>query len=288
MKKSVFILLSFLSIADLFAQSSDTIYYNEDWKVISGKHGASYYRLIEKTGKDSFIVRDYFLASDKLQMEAQMSALEPEEVKNGKATWYFENGHISREGIYVDGIRNGIFTEYYESGQKRIERIFEGKKDFFGQAKIIQVWDPDGNEVLKEGAGRLEIYDPEDNKTQVWIYENYYVIGQGTLEEGEIFTIVEQNASFPGGADAYRDYLRTNMKYPREARKKNLQGKVYVQFVVNKDGSLTEVKVIKGVHPLLDDEAARVIRNCPNWVPGNHKGENVCQRMIIPIVFKLS
>ena len=107
--------------------------------------------------------------------------------------------------------------------------------------------------------------------------------------EGEvkIFDIVEQMPSFPGGNKALFDYLSENIKYPILAEENGIQGRVIVTFVVEKDGSITEAKVVKSVHPSLDKEALRVVKGMPKWIPGVQNGVPVRTKYTIPVTFKL-
>ncbi len=101
------------------------------------------------------------------------------------------------------------------------------------------------------------------------------------------FTVVQQIPVFPGGWSAFMQWLTKNLKYPYQARQAKIQGMVVVSFIVNKDGTVADVKVSTSVDPLLDREALRVMRMMPRWKPGKDKGK-VCRTMVaVPIVFKL-
>lgn len=102
-----------------------------------------------------------------------------------------------------------------------------------------------------------------------------------------IFTVVEKMPMFPGGEDARVKYMVENIKYPDEARNKGITGVVFVTFVVEKEGKITSVKVIRGIGGGCDEEAVRVIKNMPNWEPGKQKGEAVRTQFNIPIKFSL-
>jgi protein TonB len=102
------------------------------------------------------------------------------------------------------------------------------------------------------------------------------------------FDVVEQMPEFPGGQEAMMKYLSESVKYPKEASKDGIQGRVVVQFVVEKDGSISEVEVIKKVNEHLDAEAVRVVNAMPKWKPGKQKGENVRVKYTLPISFRLS
>ena len=107
-------------------------------------------------------------------------------------------------------------------------------------------------------------------------------------EQGEIFQVVEEQPMFPGGMQELMKFLQTNIRYPKEAQERGIQGRVVVQFVVNKDGSICDEHVVRSVDPQLDAEALRVVRSMPNWTPGKQRGEAVRVRFTIPVSFKLN
>ena len=101
------------------------------------------------------------------------------------------------------------------------------------------------------------------------------------------FDVVEEMPQFPGGAAALMQYLSKNIRYPEEAHKNNIQGRVIVNFIVETDGSITEAKVTRSIHPLLDAEALRVINAMPKWNPGMQGGKPVRVKYTVPVTFKL-
>ena len=126
-----------------------------------------------------------------------------------------------------------------------------------------------GGEVLK---AKEEIAQPEPPKNE---------------EENKVFDVVEEQPSFPGGQGALMAWLRDNIKYPVVAAENGIQGKVIVQFVVGKNGSISNVKVLRSVDPSLDREAVRVVSSMPNWTPGKQNGTSVNVRYTLPVTFKL-
>lgn len=110
----------------------------------------------------------------------------------------------------------------------------------------------------------------------------------GNSEEGEIFQVVEEQPMFPGGMEEMMKFLQQNIKYPKEAQEQGKQGRVIVQFVVNKDGSISNDTIVRSVDPLLDAEALRVVRSMPNWTPGKQKGKPVRVRFTLPVTFHLN
>ena len=102
-----------------------------------------------------------------------------------------------------------------------------------------------------------------------------------------IFEVVEEQPEFPGGMEALLKYLAKNINYPESAVDNGIQGKVMVRFVVERDGSASQVETIKGVDPELDREAVRVVKAMPKWKPGRQQGKAVRTRFIVPVVFRL-
>ena len=107
-------------------------------------------------------------------------------------------------------------------------------------------------------------------------------------ETDKIFFTAEQQPEFPGGMTELMKFLQKGINYPVSCKKEGIQGRVIVQFVINKDGSICEANVVKPVHPQLDAEAIRVINAMPNWIPGKQKGERVRVRYTLPVSFRLS
>ena len=106
-------------------------------------------------------------------------------------------------------------------------------------------------------------------------------------EEGKIFSFVEEPPAFPGGEDKLMEYLGKNIKYPTIAKENNIQGRVYVTFVVDKDGKVKDAKVLRGIGGGCDEEALRVVKNMPEWKPGRQNGRSVLVQYNLPVVFNL-
>ncbi|NNF01364.1 MAG: energy transducer TonB [Bacteroidia bacterium] len=132
----------------------------------------------------------------------------------------------------------------------------------------------------------IEIEETEvDDDTEIEIIEVFEE--EEAIEEPEIFMIVEQMPTFPGGEAALHGYLQKNIKYPPVARENGISGTVYVNFVVTETGSITDIKILRGIGGGCDEEAVRVIRSMPNWKPGKQRGKAVKVSFNCPINFKL-
>ena len=103
----------------------------------------------------------------------------------------------------------------------------------------------------------------------------------------KVYDIVEVMPQYPGGMQELMQYLAKNIKYPPKAEKKGIEGKVMINFIVEKDGSISNVKIVRHIHPLLDKEAERVIKAMPRWSPGKQEGKPVRVKFNIPVAFRL-
>ena len=139
---------------------------------------------------------------------------------------------------------------------------------------------------------RLPDEDKKEEYKPVPKIEETVVVGYGTrkespVEEGQVFEVVEQMPSFPGGTEGLMRYLSKNIKYPVGAQKAGTQGRVVVEVIIDANGNVTNPKVSQGVDPLLDAEAIRVTANMPKWQPGTQRGQTVNVRYTFPIIFRL-
>lgn len=106
-------------------------------------------------------------------------------------------------------------------------------------------------------------------------------------EQNKVFDVVEQQPQFPGGMGALNQWLGSNIKYPAMAAENGIEGRVIVQFVVERDGSVSGVHVVRGVDPSLDKEATRVVAQMPKWIPGKQNGSAVRVKYTVPVTFRL-
>jgi protein TonB len=114
---------------------------------------------------------------------------------------------------------------------------------------------------------------------------NNQIVGEDTISAP--YVVVEQMPEFPGGESALRNYLSTSVKYPKIALENGIQGKVYISFVVDTNGGISNVKVTRGIDAALDKEAIRVIKAMPKWIPGKQNGQAVRVSFTLPINFVL-
>ena len=151
--------------------------------------------------------------------------------------------------------------------------------------QVTQIGIVDNEEEIEE---EIEI-DAEVSQDEV--LEEYDFtppeIEEEEIVEAEIFKVVEEMPEFPGGAAKMMEFIQKNIKYPMMARESDIQGRVFVNFVVEPDGSITNVTVMRGIGGGCDEEALRVVQSMPNWKPGKQRGSAVRCSFTVPIIFKL-
>ena len=195
-------------------------------------------------------------------------------------------------------------------------RVFEyrsyDKQNLDTFARQVEVMEEEMVEITKQEQPKPEMQTPKPQVTQIQVVEDdvevedidinaevdqdeileEYVyeapeIEDEDLQEEEVFLSVEENPEFPGGPAKLLEYVQKNLKYPMMARESDIQGKVFVGFVVEKDGSVSNVKVLRGIGGGCDEEAVRVVQSLPKFKPGKQRGNPVRVAYTLPIVFKL-
>jgi protein TonB len=149
-------------------------------------------------------------------------------------------------------------------------------------ADILNIVDDDVELDLE-----LEIMDTEMNQDAMVDFTAVYEVPEETREDGEIFMIVEEMPEFPGGEGELQKYLASSVRYPVIAQENGIQGRVYIQFVINQRGEVTNVTILRGVDPSLDREAVRVVEAMPKWKPGKQRNRPVRVSYTVPINFVL-
>lgn len=139
----------------------------------------------------------------------------------------------------------------------------------------------------KTAIGALDVKGNDDANGEVLKIKEAVAQPEPKPEVEKVFDVVEQMPSFPGGPSALMEWLSNNVKYPVVAQENGVQGRVVVSFVVERDGSITDVKVVRGVDPSLDREASRVVRAMPHWIPGKQNGSAVRVKYNVPVAFRL-
>ena len=195
----------------------------------------------------------------------------------GEGADKFEDKPVTVQGVvYDEGSTPIVGTAIQIVGTKKgTVTDFDGK--FRMEAST-------GDALLFSYAG----YEPEQiSVAKLTADKNDCIVRLKKTDPGKIYDVVEQMPQFPGGPSALFEYLSKNIKYPEEAEHADIQGRVLVSFVVEKDGSITNAKVRKSIDSALDAEALRVVNAMPKWTAGKQGGEPMRVKYTIPIVFRL-
>lgn len=152
------------------------------------------------------------------------------------------------------------------------------------QPQLVAV--PDEEEIEQEIKFVFDVEVTED--TRVEEYKPVDIPKVDEEESEEIFLVVEENAQPQGGISEFYRYVSENIKYPAQARRLRVEGRVFIEFVVGKDGKIFNAYAVKGIGAGCDEEAVRIIMNSPPWSPAKQRGKPVKQRMVLPITFKLA
>lgn len=227
---------------------TDTIYFSTSWE-ISSKAEAIFYRIIFKKDKN-YLVKDFYM-NNLPRMIAECSSIVPL-VKNGRCTYFYENGKKQSEGNYDNDVQEGLWTTFYEDATGKDSTIIAFTK---GTYKYIHI-----SSIQSKQEDPLDVFYP-----------------------------IEIGAEFTGGEEARQRFIIDHIHYPKKEKDAHITGTSYVTFVVEKDGTLTDIKIRKGVPngPGYDAEAIRVTRLMPKWKPGMRFGKPVRVQFNQPISFTL-
>jgi TonB family protein len=213
-------------------------------------------------------------------------------VLDGTGHWYefYEEynieGIVSNAGDFVDGKKQGTWTTAYNGDALIIEKF---KDDKF--IKGFEIVDGKRLPTLREILNKLlphykfaitEKWKMDNEPLTAGYYSNLF-----PEKEKKVFLVVEEPASFTGGMRAMFDFISKNLTYPAQARKMGVEGSVFVSFIVDKDGSIHDITIVKGISEDCDREAKRLVSIFPNWTPGRQNGKAVRSKFILPIKFSL-
>ena len=320
LKYFCFLVVNMLLLSIVHAQSktaagnkSDTLLYylNSTGHVVDVKDSAEYFLLIlppdTAVDKQLFRVNEYY-KNGKVRMVGN-SVTDNINLKfKGTQITYFPNGHKMQMVNYNDGIPDGDEREYYPNGKLYCLKTFiKDKPAFFDQYN-----DSTGKVITTGGTGTWRTYMDEKFQTNfiqgevalglqegIWEgivrdsikitakYKSGELVFSNLVDKSQTFTSVEQMPGFPGGLEAFYKFLAQSIRYPATAFENNIQGKVVVQFIVEKDGRLTNFKILRSVGGGCDEEAIRVLSSSPRWLPGMQANKPVKVYYTVPISFTI-
>lgn len=254
-----------------FAQTLPAVYLNSrDQETIPDS--ATHYRVVDVLSTTEFGVREYSLVGT-LLLRGTLTAITPP-VRNGLFTWLYPTGTKASQVQFRDNQAQGLFVAWYEDGHVRSRGEYEA-------GKRTGPW----LTVHRNGQKRSEGQYQKDQPHGEWRY--YYDTGQLSAIErwyaGRTLSLTyylpdgaalagtsqkRQPPEFPGGEEAFLRYINQQTVYPKEARRRNLTGQVFVNYTVGEDGRVGDVRVVRGLSPELDNEARRVVLGLPTFRPG--------------------
>lgn len=285
-----------LSVFGSYAQKS--VFFNDSWKPVPDSSKATYKRTILPSADGLWRVTDYRLDGTKLLeglTDSGASAAKSKSFRReGRFVKYHDNGAVSEIGKYRGDKKEGDYLRFYEDGTLSERQFYQS-----GKPILLLAYHANGRlsdsvvYVVPELPKGYEVYAYHVNGVLARhdLYEDLGVLRQGVCYDStgvvREHTPYETMPQFPGGVQALLHYITSTLRYPAEAQKKCVQGRVYVSFVVTEDGDVDNVKVARGVHPLLDREAMRVVKVMPKWQPGEQRGKKVKVNYTLPINFVL-
>lgn len=273
------------------AQVLDTMYFDRNWEQadISEAH---YYRIIsiDSSGDFRFYVEDYYPEGN-IQMTGTYKSIRPDN-KDGHFIYWYEDNKKQMECHYRNNVLHGLLREWYPSGQPETYQEFKaGLLD----GEYIS-WREDGSYKLKaryykgEKHGNFQSFYPNRQMVRDDYFENGILIdGRCFAEDGtpvDYFPYVLM-PKYPGGRAALRKFVEKEMIYPDEARRQRIEGAVIVLFTVNEDGRVEDPRVVNGDLEYFNEEALRIVRKFPEWIPGELDGIPSSIQVSVPIEFRL-
>jgi len=318
LKFILLVVISCLAGSAGYAQAQRMVYYLKDsGTLVSTKDSADYWMEVSppdtSISKFWYVVREYG-KNGKVRLQTTSKTNDLNLFYHGKYTAFYPDGKMMRTGEYLNGKFSGLETGYYHNGN--IYNIKDYKSD--GTVRFVECRDSTGKVLAENGKGTWLEYDKDFKDATakgeivnglmsgVWNgktnesgrFRNVYE--KGVLKEHNVFQKFEITPemyasakpeavpTFPGGMESLYRFLAKTLLYPKEARVAGIQGKVIVSFMVEIDGTLSDIKIDKSVDVIIDDEALRVMKLSPKWIPAVKDGKPVRMPFSLPINFALS
>ncbi len=322
--KPFFIAFFFFPVSIVFAQGQSIVsvsFLKNNGKYVTNKDSADYFRTVSApdSGSNLFTVIEYY-KDGKKKLIGKSSKVDPP-VFEGTCVRFYSSGQKQNITNYKNNIATGDAYEFYPNGKPYIQIEYPDNGDRYNSYShnflikanydslgVVQV--QDGNGYYKgfdqkfsyiEEEGRVKngkrdsIWNGASKNIGISFIEKYkdgdLISGVSVSAKGDSVTYKKMRGTppqFKGGVDGFGRYLGTNIQYPDNARKNDIQGRVILSFVVEKDGTVTNIVVSRSVNPELDEEAVRVLKNSPKWIPGTQFGRAVRVTYSVPVNFALT
>lgn len=298
MKKIILTFFTITLFLSAYAQKRTMVTYFKKGMITENKNNYDYRRVIEETDTPSIYRLYEFYPDNKEKTLATISKFEPNVVYEGIFQGYNKQGILTSKVNFKKGVLVGECYYYYDNG--KLENVFQYDEQGNNPGKQKRKWvtgiDSLGNQFIKDGNGLYKKTDKgglteEGNylngyKDGIWkgaskiasyeeVYENgIFKSGTSTLADGKQiqYDKMEQQPEFKGGMAEFYKYLARNYRFPAEAQRNQVNGKLYISFVVEKDGRLTDYEFKNSLGYGTQEEAVRVLNDCPKWIPGNQHG----------------
>ena len=306
-----------------YAQKKQNIYFLKAERIVSSKDSADYIRIIQEpdSGSTNFLLFEYYLDNSKKRMGA-VSKFESNLVFEGSVVSFYKTGKRKEVLVYENGLPTGNAYYYYPNGRLQKTLVYSKEEGMpvmlkfhnLIRYKVINYYDSTGVERIKDGTGYVSEAEEdglfqegayvEGVKDGIWkgkylesgnSFEEKYQ--KGTFIEGELllqngekrqYAKMEEVPVFEGGMGRFFQYVAKTFEYSAEARKKGINGRIVVAFVVEKDGSLTDIKLLQDIGMGTGEEILRVMKGSPKWIPGTQRGIPVRVPYVLPITLNLS
>lgn len=307
MKKNIF--YSFLLFTSLLLaqENQDKTIFLDSLNKEATIENYSYKRIIKDYYKDKseYQYLDYFksgsLKSSKTLSGKDSGYFIGEEIN------YFPNGNKKESSFYENKRLSGKHKVWYENGQLKEEGTYDPERKESKEYYLVEsIWDEKGNKLIENGNGKFDFNSDKSEttgeykngmKNGAWTFNSKSFSYTDEYKDGEFisgysirdgikteYTILEKKPEpAKGGVAAFYKFISKQFNMTPEAMTNKVQGKIFLSFVVDKDGSLTDIKVIRGLGYGLDEEAMRVLRICPLWIPGEQRGIKVKCKYTLPI-----
>jgi TonB family protein len=322
MKTFFTISLFLVTVTRVFAQRQNVYFIKNNGKYVDTRDSADYIRVVREPDSASTLYNVFeFYPNGTQKLIGKSAKIDPPQFE-GQCVTYYANSKRQSVISYKNGVKAGEDMEFYPNGRLYAQFSYpEDNKDRTadrsGNYLIITNKDSLGNAQVTDGNGYFKGYnskfayveeegpvkggkrdgqwkgDFQDFKTTFTeIYDGGVLVsGTATTKDGKVNTYLrsrEVPPQFKGGLERFGRFLSNNIKYPDDALRRGIEGTVILSFVVEKDGTLTDIKVSKSVIPVIDNEAVRVLNNSPKWVPGTQFGFPVRVRYSVPVSFAMS
>ena len=316
----LFLITAFLLVNSFcFSQRHNVYFLKNNGQYLNSRDSADYIRIVAEpdSGSTLYNVAEYYM-DGKPKLLGKTSSIIPLSLE-GTCAEFYKNGKKQSVAAYKDGNVFGWVYDYYPNGKLYQVRHYEiaSNRGIFGDNKIISEYDSTGTVLVSDSNGYYKGFDngfkkiveeghvKNGNKDGAWkgseeglgiTFNEEYADGKlmSGVSVGKNGDSVKYYGSrtaqpkFKNDPKAFNNFLSNNVRYPDIDRARGIQGKVILTFVVEKDGQLTDIKVIRSVSPTLDEEAVRVLKESKRWVPGNMFGRPIRVQYSVPFNFALS